>query len=301
MSEDLRAPFWRRLTLRPVGPLGLRLSVIVTTYQNPRALDLVLTALARQSVQDFEILVADDGSGPETGAVVSSHAARSSIAVRHIWHEDAGFRKCTISNKAIGAAAGDYLIFFDGDCIAGRHCLAIHLATARRDSYLAGGKIPLSDGLSRELTVADVERGKLDGFGPWWARVRKPRRLIVSRLPVVREWMNGRVPREPAWRGENSSAFAEHLWAVGGFDERFTYGFEDADLGHRLQAYGVHGRSVRYTAPVFHLDHARPWRTREELALNYSLYEENRRLRATRTDHGLPSRREGMGVPDGRR
>ncbi len=87
--------------------------------------------------------------------------------------------------------------------------------------------------------------------------------------------------------GENSSAFAEHLRAIGGFDERFTYGFEDADLGHRLQAHGIHGRSVRYTAPVFHLEHARPYARPEELAANRALYDENRARRATRTAHGL--------------
>ncbi|HEX6614969.1 MAG TPA: glycosyltransferase [Gemmatimonadales bacterium] len=264
--------------------------MIVTTYNNPRALELVLAGLFRQSVRHFEVLVADDGSGPETADVVSASAASAPVSLRHLWHEDAGFRKCTITNKAIAAAAGDYLVFFDGDCIAGRDCLAIHLRAARRDSYLAGGKVPVRQGLGRRLTGAGIHAGALDGFGWWWLQIGKRRRLAASRVPGLGAWMNGRVPREPSWRGENSSAFAEHLWRVGGFDERFTYGFEDADLGHRLQAAGVHGRSVRYTAPVFHLEHARPYARAEELAANRTLYEANRRLRAIRTAHGLPAR-----------
>src|SRR6185436_4375178 len=119
-----------RVTLRPVGRLGLRLSVVVTTYENPRALALVLAGLYRQSVRHFEILIADDGSGPETAAVVAAAAAAAPVPVRHVWHEDAGFRKCTISNKAIAAAQGDYLVFFDGDCVATRECLAVHLDAA---------------------------------------------------------------------------------------------------------------------------------------------------------------------------
>ena len=278
------------MSLRPVGPLGVRVSVIVTTYESPRALALVLAGLYRQSVRDFEILIADDGSGPETAALLADAAATAPVPVRHLWHDDAGFRKCTITNRAIEAAQGDYLVFFDGDCIPGRECLAIHLGAARRDSYLAGGKISLAPRMADQLTVADVRRGVLDGLGPWWLDVSKPRRLILSRLRPVGRWMNGRVPREPSWRGENSSGFAEHLWAVGGFDERFTYGFEDADLGHRLQAHGIHGRSVRYTAPVFHLDHPRPYGRPEVVAVNRALYEEARARRATRTAHGLQPR-----------
>ena len=278
------------MSLQPVGPLGLRLSVVVTTYNNPRALGLVLESLYRQSVRQFEILVADDGSEPDTAALVAESTAGAPVPVRHLWQEDAGFRKCTITNKAIAAAEGDYLVFFDGDCIAGRECLAIHLRAARRDGYLAGGKVPVTHRLADRLTPGEVRAGLLEGIGPWWLAVGKRRRLAISRLPALGDWMNRRVPREPSWRGENSSAFAEHLWAVGGFDERFTYGFEDADLGHRLQASGVHGRSVRYTTPVFHLEHPRPYARPEELRANQALYHENRRLRLVRTAHGLPTR-----------
>src|SRR4051794_1164789 len=104
--------------LRPVGRLGLRVSVVVTTYENPRALALVFAGLYRQSMGQFEILIADDGSGPETARLVANAAAEAPVPVRHIWHADAGFRKCTITNQAIAAAEGNYLVFFDGDCIA---------------------------------------------------------------------------------------------------------------------------------------------------------------------------------------
>jgi glycosyltransferase involved in cell wall biosynthesis len=261
--------------------------VVVTTYNNPRALELVLAGLARQTLRDFEIVVADDGSGPETAGLVARYAEAVPFPVRHIWHPDEGFRKCAITNRSIEAAEGTYLVFFDGDCIPPRHCLAAHVRAAGRGHYLSGGKVGLRPRLADRLTVADVQGGLLDGAGLWWRHVGKRRRLVVSRLPGVRSWMDRRVPREPSWRGENSSAFAEHLHAVGGFDERFTYGYEDADLGHRLQAAGVHGRSLRYTAPVFHLDHPRPYALPQSLMANRALYDENRAHRATRTPFGL--------------
>ncbi len=265
------------------------LSVIVTTYNNPHGLQLVLAGLQRQTFLDFELLIADDGSGPETAALIADFAVRAPFPVRHVWHPDQGFRKCTISNKAIVEAAGDYLVFFDGDCIPARSCLAIHLQAARRDSYLAGGAVYLSRELSERLTPADVATGLLDRPGLWWARVNKRRRLLVRHLPLVRDVMNRRVPREPSWRGGNSSAWAEHMRAVGGFDERFSYGFEDADFGHRLQALGVHGRSIRYSNPVMHVEHSRPYADPVLLARNRELYQANRAARLVRTPYGLPN------------
>lgn len=274
--------------MSPAINAGLRLSVIITTYNNPRALALVLAGLERQSVREFQLVIADDGSGEPTRELVAAHARATRRDVRHVWHPDDGFRKCTILNRAILEAGGDYLVFFDGDCIPRRDCLALHLRAARRDRYLAGGKIPLSQALSDRLTPEDVAAGRLDRFGPWWRHAGKRRRLLVSRVPWLRSLLDLRHRREPAWRGENSSAFADHLRAVGGFDERFTYGFEDADFGHRLQASGLHGWSIRYTCPVYHLEHARPWSNPEVIRRNRAIYDANRAARMVRTPYGLP-------------
>jgi glycosyltransferase involved in cell wall biosynthesis len=274
--------------LPPVGTLGVRLSVVVTTYNNLHGLKLVLAGLVRQSLRHFELIVADDGSEPETGAAVAGFAATAPIPVRHVWHPDQGVRKTAILNRAIREARGDYLVFFDGDCIPPAECLARHVGSAREGCYLAGGAVFLSRAFSDGLTVDQVMSGHLDRPGLWWRHVNKRRRLLVSHLPVVRTIMDRRVPRQPSWRGGNSSAFAQDLKRVGGFDERFTYGFEDADLGHRLQAAGVQGRSIRYTCPVLHVEHDRPYADPSDMAHSRALYEENRARRLIWTPNGLP-------------
>src|SRR5690348_6387833 len=50
----------------------MKISVIVTTYNRPDALSLVLRALAAQDAGDFEVIVADDGSTPETAAMLDA-------------------------------------------------------------------------------------------------------------------------------------------------------------------------------------------------------------------------------------
>jgi glycosyltransferase involved in cell wall biosynthesis len=267
--------------------MTLTVSVIVTTYNNPRALGLVLAGLARQTRPPQELLIADDGSGPETRAVVERWTARLSYPVRHVWQPDQGFRKCHILNRAILAAQGEYLVFFDGDCVASAHCLATHAARARPNRYLSGGKVLLGGRVSQGLTEQGVERGDLDRIGWWWVGVEKKRRLVVSRIPGLRDLLDRNVKRPPGWRGENASTFAVHARAVGGFDERFTYGYEDADFGQRLLAAGVIGQSLRYTAPVYHLDHPRPWARTDVIAANKTLYDANRALRMTVTPYGL--------------
>lgn len=67
-------------------------SLIVTTYNWEKALNLYLNSVLRQSVLPDEILVADDGSKEPTRLTVEAFARISPVPVRHIWHEDDGFR-----------------------------------------------------------------------------------------------------------------------------------------------------------------------------------------------------------------
>ncbi len=268
---------------------NLRLSVIVTTYNNPRALRLVLAGLERQTVGDFEVVIADDGSGPETREVIDAYRRQAPFALRHVWQPDEGFRKCAILNRAVREASGDYLFFFDGDCVPPAHCLRAHLRAARREHYVCGAMVLLSARFGERLTVQEVAGGRLDRFGRWWyTDVDRRHRLLISRVPGLRWALDRNRKRGSIWGGSNSSTFAEHVYRVGGFDERFTYGFEDADFGLRLEAAGIRGRSIRYTAPVFALDHPRPYVDVAQIGVNRALMEANRAAGMIFTPYGLP-------------
>ena len=126
----------------PRGLIGImldpvRVSLVITTFENPRSLELVLAGVARQSRPADEVIVTDDGSGPATRDVVEAFAHGQAHAVRHIWHEHRGFRKCAILNRAVAVATGDYLIFLDGDCIPLAGFVATHVrASSRGNSCL---------------------------------------------------------------------------------------------------------------------------------------------------------------------
>lgn len=283
----------RRMTLsetihQDAGGDSLKISVIVNTYENPRALRLVFAGLRYQVIQPFEIIVADDGSSEETRETIRRLSKSVTCPVIHVWQPHDGFRKCRILNRAIIEAQGNYIIFFDGDCIPRRSCIATHVRLARKNRYITGGIVRLAASFSDQLIPEAVEQGVLERLTPWSPYVDKPKRLLLSRIPVLRELMDHMVKRNPGWRGGNASTYRENLIKVGGFDERFSYGYEDADLGHRLHAIAIRGRSIRYTEPVFHVEHPRSYVSETVVRTNYLIYRQNRENGVARTPYGIP-------------
>ncbi len=119
---------------------------------------------------DFEVIVADDGSGPETRAVIDAARARGQENVRHVWHEDHGFQKCQILNRAILAATGDYLILTDGDCVPRKDFVSQHRAAARPGFFLSGGYFKLTLPVSQAITLEDVIAQRC--FDPAWLKAQ---------------------------------------------------------------------------------------------------------------------------------
>ena len=126
--------------------------VVVSTYNNPRALDLVLLALQRQTQTGFRLCVADDGSGPDTTDLLAQWRERFGDRLRHIWQADHGFRKNRILNKAIASSSAEYLVFLDGDCLPSPQFVARHLELARPRRFCTGGVIRLSQAASDDMT-----------------------------------------------------------------------------------------------------------------------------------------------------
>ena len=266
-----------------------RISVIVSTYSQPHYLRCALVALGRQSRPPDEILVADDGSTGETADAVSRFAAAATVPVRHVWQEDRGFRKTEILNKAVRAAAGDYLVFIDQDCVAHPDFIREHEAEAEQGHYLNGSLVRLNQRVSGRLTEESILNG--NAFSASWLLrqgYRADRRFLrLSLRYSLRCRLNDMSPTRLYWLGSNSSCFRDDVLAVNGFDNRFTYGFEDADFGNRLEIRGVTAKTVRWTAVVLHLWHERPWWDRTAWDNNRRLMEENQASGQYRAATGL--------------
>ncbi len=128
--------------------LGL-ISVVLAAYERPDALEFVLRALSEQPGDPFEVVVADDGSGPEIAAVVEKWRRR--LEVTHVWQPDEGFRKARILNLAALRSRGEYLVFLDGDCVPRRGFLPALQRAALPGWFLSTKRIELSQGFTERV------------------------------------------------------------------------------------------------------------------------------------------------------
>jgi glycosyltransferase involved in cell wall biosynthesis len=240
------------------------ISVIVSTYERADALDASLRALAQQTDRNFEIVVADDGSEPDTARVVESWARRLPVAVKHVWHEHKGFRGGEIRNRGIRASSGSYCIFLDGDCLARADFIATHRRLAEPGWFVAGNRILLS----RKLTEAVLAGGLPVETWDFAALVRQWLRGGVNRLlPALRLRLGPLRKLYPrAWEGAKTCNLAvarSDLDRVDGFDATYRgWGLEDSDLVVRLFHAGVRRKDGRYATGVLHLWHAEADRSR---------------------------------------
>ncbi len=237
---------------------GPGIAVIVSTHDRPDALHAVLRSLAEQTYRRFEIVVADDGSGPETRELVLWHAEESGLDLRHVRQEDRGYRLAAIRNRAAAATDQPYLIFLDGDCLVRPDYVARHARFAEPGHFVHGSRVRLAPGLSRfaigQVPPAIERWGAVRWLGEW-LRGRVDRFTPLLRLPLGP--LRQMSPRR--WHGVKGCNLA--LWrsdfvAVNGFDEGFQgWGFEDNDLVVRLIRSGVRRKEGRYAVPVLHLWH----------------------------------------------
>jgi glycosyltransferase involved in cell wall biosynthesis len=242
----------------------MKTAVVVTTYNRPDALALVLDGFLAQATHDFALLVADDGSTGETRRTVERYAARAPFAVRHVWHEDRGFRAAAIRNRAVAATDADYVVFTDGDCIPSRGFVAAHRRLAERGWFLAGNRMLLArDFTTRVLAERIPVHAWTNGqwLGAWLKR-------DINRLLPLAALGDGVLRKlQPArWKGVktcNLSVWREDLERVNGLDESYSgWGLEDSDLVIRLLHAGVQHKSARFAAPLFHLWHSENDRSR---------------------------------------
>ena len=263
------------------------ISVIVATYNREDALGAVLRSLSRQSEQRFEVVVADDGSRPATAAVVAAWTSHMPVPLKHVWHEDRGFRVAEIRNRAIRASAGTYCIFLDGDCMARPDYVAAHRRLAEPGYFVTGNRVLLSPAWSERVLANGLEP---ESWGLEHFLARHWRRDVNRFVPLIG------LPLGPLrklggrrWQGAracNMACFRDDLERVDGFDAAFTgWGREDSDLFVRLIRSGVRRKDGRFATGVLHLWH--PERERSRLADNQGKLDLVLHGDRVRASHGL--------------
>lgn len=261
--------------MNPVLPL----TIVITTYNWPDALGLVLKSVCRQTWRPDQVIVADDGSGPDTAAVVRDVLGSSGLRYCHVWHEDKGVRQSRIKNLAVKYAEFPYLIFIDHDVVLHPDFIRDHISMAREGCLLQGKRVILPGHYTRKILQNRSFSPPpilLDNLGNRKNTIRSP---LLGRLLARPKTF------ETSLRGCNLSMFRSDFIRVDGFDEVYdnSWGREDSDVCYRLFHAGVRVRNLWFMALQYHLKHDvdSNWhRERLDGELNRNLAE--RRIKAIR-------------------
>ncbi len=266
-----------------------QISVVISTYNALEWLKKVLWGYAQQSFTDFELVIADDGSGSDTADYIQEFAQESGLSIQHIWQEDEGFQKSRILNKALTACRADYVVMSDGDCIPRKDFLAVHHEHRTPGYFLSGGYFMLPMETSKAIDKSAIVSGIC--FEKSWLLEKgmrsnfKFRKLTAGkRLAKV---LNAITPTNASWNGHNASGWKADLIAINGFDERMQYGGQDRELGERLMNCGIKSKQIRYSAVCIHLDHPRGYKNQTSIDKNRAIRQATRGEKRVWTDFGI--------------
>lgn len=213
-----------------------RFSVIVPVYNRVDEINDLLESLSAQTCRDFEVIIVEDGSTEPCGDLVRSFAGK--VDVRYFYKPNEG--RSIARNYGIDRSTGDYLVFFDSDCVIPRDYFAI---------------------LSAEL-----DRQPLDCFGgpdaahESFTPVQKAISFAMTSFLTTGGIRGGKVQMEKFVPRSFNMGYSRKVYdTVGGFREMFS---EDIDMSTRIRQAGF-SIGLIHPAHVFHkrrVDFARFWR-----------------------------------------
>lgn len=232
----------------------MTVSLIITTYNWPKALALVLQSAIEQSRLPDEIIVADDGSTEETAILVQQFTQASPVPVIHAWQEDEGFRAARSRNNAVAKSTGEYLIFVDGDTVLHKAFVADHLRFAERSTFTVGSRVLMSEATTENAFLKEA-------FAFSFRRTEADNKLNAVHFPLL-SWLYARKRKTPIekWifkvRSCNMAVWRSDYFAVNGFNQDFCgWGREDSEFALRLFKYGLAMKRLKFAAVQYHLYH----------------------------------------------
>jgi len=263
-------------------------TVILSFYKRIDYLKLLLAGFERQSFNEFEIIIADDGSPLDISKQIESISSQSSFTLKHVWHEDLGFRKNKILNSAVRIADSEYLIFIDGDCVPHKAFVGEHYNNSSPGVCLTGRRVNLSEKLTRSLSEDNIRKGYLehtfnnlvcDGV---FGRSYDVEKGFYLKANLLRRFTNN---KKRGLLGCNFSLYKKDLLAINGFDERYTAPSigEDSDIQYRLELTNVKIKSLNNIAVQYHLYH----KLQERPLKNIELFEKIKSRKEYFTPFGI--------------
>ena len=244
----------------------MRVSLIITTYNWPEALSLVLKSIERQTICPDEIIIADDGSDNSTKKCISDFQRSSALNILHSWQPDKGFRVAKSRNKAIAKSSYDYIILIDGDVILHKKFIEDHLKHAELGFFVQGPRALLNQNSTKKILSSN---GNISFF---LSGLKNRKNSLYSNL--FASLFSSRENFLHGIKSCNFAFFKSDCININGFNDDIEgWGREDSEFVARLLNNGVNRKNVRFNTIQFHLWHEMS--TREALQKNDLLLQES--------------------------
>lgn len=229
---------------------NIKVSILVSTYNWPEALELSIKSMWRQSVVPHEIVIADDGSNEKTKELITRLQKESRVPIVHVWHPDEGFRRTVILNKAIAKIKGDYILQVDGDVLLARNFVKDHIELAEKNHFVCGSRVKLEPKITKKIFATGV-------FPPHFWEMPFGFMANSFRSRLLRRYMAKRYARDIAHlRGCNMAFWKEDVIKVNGYNEDLMqWGHEDSEFAFRMHFAGVEKKALKGGGCVYHLYH----------------------------------------------
>jgi glycosyltransferase involved in cell wall biosynthesis len=259
----------------------MKLTLIITTYNWPESLFLVLESIKRQSITPYEVIIADDGSMTPTHELIKKYIKRSNLNIVHSWQEDIGFRAARSRNQAILKSTGEYIVLIDGDTIL--HCDFVkdHIKHSEEGFFVQGGRALLSKTLTEKALAK-----KLIEFPSFLRELKNKKNSIHS--SILSLIFSNKKNNLHGIRSCNMGFFKKDCLKINGFNNKFEgWGREDSEFIVRMMNNGVNRKNIRFNAIQFHLWHNE--NPRASLKTNDAILNDAKKRKLTWCEYGISS------------
>lgn len=232
-------------------------TIIISFFNDFETLLPVLASLKKQYNDQFDVIIADDGSTDIVAKEIRSIISEYPFKLTHLWQEDYGFGKAKILNRAIVEAENEYLIFIDGDCIPQAGFVEDHLLHLEAGVCQAGRRVDIDHKYIAHMKKTSPEfYFKKHWFYFIMLSLRNKARNFEKGLRLKNYFHKFVKKKTCTLVGCNFSICRTDIININGLDERANvpWGAEDSDLDRRLRMYGVRIDALRYRASMIHFD-----------------------------------------------
>ncbi|MNG73352.1 Hyaluronan synthase [compost metagenome] len=263
---------------------SIKVALLISTYNWPEALTRCFESVLFQTLKPYEILIADDGSTEDTKLAIDNFREMTSIPIKHIWHEDNGFRLAEIRNKAIAACSAEYIIQIDGDIVMEHHFIEDHIRLSEQGHFIVGSRALLNKDFSQELTknqnVLDLKKLK----------AHCSNQLNAIRIPILTKLIAKSYKTKGKYRyyskGCNMSFWTASILEVNGYNEEIRgWGSEDEELVARLFKLNQQKLFLKFSGIAFHIWH--PLASRQNSPSNNKIFENTINSKDYKTKKGI--------------